>query len=125
MCGDNGRFYKLTQFLNMCTCTSSTAEALYNVLDGKHTELLRSPNPWNMCTTVGVGYTSVNIGIRDSIKTRVLLRNLAIYFSGRPCHIIHNAARKACDVFYSCCGFDKCALIHTTGLINVLRRKMA
>ena len=77
-----------TQFLNMCTCTSSTADALYNVLDHKLTELLQSPNPWNMCTAVGVD-TSVNIGIRDSIKTtRVLLRNLAIYFSGCPCHVI-------------------------------------
>ena len=73
-----------TQFLNMCTCTSSTADALYNVLDGKLTELLQSPNPWNMCTAVGFDNASINIGIRDSIKASVLLRNLAIYFRGCP-----------------------------------------
>ena len=103
-----------TQFLNMCTCTSSTADALCNVLDGKL-------NPWNMYTAVGVDNTSINIGIRDCIKTRVFLHNLAIYFCGCPCHIIHNTARKIVMHFIHVVFLikRKCALIHTTGLINL------
>ncbi len=59
-----------------------------------------------LCTSVGVDNTSVNIGIRNSIKSRVLERNSAIFFNGCPCHIIHNAARKASDKLCSYCGFD-------------------
>ena len=51
-------------------------------------------------------WSSVNIGVRNSLKVRVLEQNSSIYFSGCPCHIIHNAARKASDVFCSSCGFD-------------------
>ena len=59
-----------------------------------------------MCTSVGIDTTSVNIGTRDSLKTRVLGCNPAIYFNGCPCHIFHNAAQKAGDSFAECCGFD-------------------
>ena len=50
--------------------------------------------------------TSVNIGVRDSIKTRVSQQNPAVYFNGCPCHIIHNAAQKAGESFTSVSGFD-------------------
>ena len=96
----------VTRFLDMCLATSGTAEALYCVLDGRLAELLRCPDPWSMCTSVGIDNTSVNIGVRNSLKTRVIRRNPAIYFNGCPCHIIHNAARKAGDSFSKCCGFD-------------------
>lgn len=92
-----------TRFLDMCTTTSSTANSIY---DHKLGEFLESSNPWNMCTSVGVDNTSVNIGIRDSLKTRVLEHNSSIYFNGCPCHIIHNAARKASDILCAFCGFD-------------------
>ena len=54
-------------------------------MDTKLVELLKCPNPWSRCTSVGVDNTSVNqIGIRDSIKTRVQNRNSAIFFNGCP-----------------------------------------
>ena len=59
-----------------------------------------------MVTAVGVDNTSVNIGVRDSIKTRVLRQNPAVYFNGCPCHIIHNAAQKAGESFTGVSGFD-------------------
>ena len=96
----------VTQFLDMCTSVSSTSEALYAVIDGRLSELLVSANPWDMCTSVGVDNTSVNIGIRNSLKTRILRRNGVIFFNGCPCHIIHNAAQKAGSAFALCCGFD-------------------
>ena len=79
-----------TRFMDMCVSSSSTAQSLYSSLNGKLEELLKCSNPWALCTSVGVDNTSVNIGIRDSIKTRVLERNSAIFFNGCPCHIIHS-----------------------------------
>lgn len=96
----------ITQFLDMCTTSSATAQAIYDVVDGKLAELLGTENPWKLCTCVGVDNTSVNIGVHNSLKSRVLQRNPAIYFSGCPCHILHNAAQKAAENFSSKCGFD-------------------
>lgn len=96
----------VTRFLDMCTATASTAEAIYGVVDEKLAELLEIENPWKYCTSVGVDNTSVNIGIRNSLKSRVLQRNSAIFFNGCPCHIIHNAAQKAAGAFTSHIGFD-------------------
>lgn len=60
----------VTQFLDMCTSVSSTSEALYTVINGRLSELFESANPWEMYTSVGVDNTSINIGIRNSLKTR-------------------------------------------------------
>ena len=89
----------MSRFLDMCSCASSTAESLFITFDNKLEELLDLRNPWNLCTSVGVDNTAVNIGCRNSLKTRIVARNSAIYFSGCPCHILHNCARKAADVF--------------------------
>ena len=40
------------------------------------------------------------------MKSRVLQRNPAVYFSGCPCHILHNAAQKAAECFSCACNFD-------------------
>ncbi len=95
-----------TRFFNMCVTSSSTAESIYSSLNSKLEELLQCSSPWDLCSAVGVDNTSVNIGVRDSIKTRVLQQNSAIFFNGCPCHIIHNAARKSSDEFCRSCTFD-------------------
>ena len=96
----------VTRFLDMCTTTGATAEAIYNTMNVRLGSLLNCPNPWMLCTSVGVDNTSVNIGVRDSIMTRVLQQNPAVYFNGCPCHIIHNAAQKAGKCFSEVSGFD-------------------
>ena len=63
-------------------------------------------NPWSLCTSVGIDNTSVNIGVRDSLKSRITKRNSSVYFCGCPCHIIHNTAQKAGEAFTKSCGFD-------------------
>lgn len=56
-------------------------------------EVFRSSGiSWNHCVGTGVDDTSVNICIRNSIRTGVLRKNSAIYFMGCPCHIVHNTA---------------------------------
>ena len=82
----------VTRFLDMCMSRSSSAEGIFSVVNQKLLELLQCEQPWNMCTSVGVDNTSVNTGVRNSLRTRVLGQNPAIYFNGCPCHILHNAA---------------------------------
>ena len=84
----------------MCITTSSTAEVIYSVMDAKLSDLLRCVNPWAMCTSVGVDNTAMNIGIRNSLKSRIL------QFNGCPCHVLHNAAQKAGNTFATYCKFD-------------------
>ena len=58
------------------------------------------------CTAVGVDNTSVNMGVRNSLKTHIQTRNSSVYFNGCPCHIIHNAAQKVAEQFSVVSGFD-------------------
>ena len=62
----------VTQFLDMCTSRSATAEAVYEVMDETLSNLLELANPWSMCTSVGADNTSVNIGTPNSLKTRIV-----------------------------------------------------
>lgn len=64
----------VTCFLDMCTTTASTAEALYSVVDGKLVELLGIENPWEYFTSVALDNTSVNIGVNNSLKSREILQ---------------------------------------------------
>ena len=96
----------VTRFLDMCATSGSTAAAIFETIHDRLTQLLGISNPWDLCTSVGVDNTSVNIGVRNSIKTRVLQHNSAIYSSGCPCHILHNAGQKAAEAFNKESGFD-------------------
>ena len=60
-----------TSFLDMCT-TCAVAAATAEAIFGKRNEVLESHKiPWSNCVGVGVDNTSVNIGRRNSIMTRV------------------------------------------------------
>ena len=54
---------------------------------------------WMNCVGLGVDNTSVNIGCRNSIKTRVLQKNPGTYVMGCGCHIVHNTTGKAAEAF--------------------------
>ena len=43
--------------------------------------------------------TTVNLGSRNSIMTRVKQRSPSCYFMGCPCHLIHNITCKASEAF--------------------------
>ena len=75
---------------------SAIAESIFTKTDDV---LLSNQIPWTNCVGAGVDNTSVNLGKRNSIMTRVLQQNPAIYFMGCPCHIVHNTALKASASF--------------------------
>ena len=95
-----------TYFLDMCPMASSTAEGIFTGMNSRLAKLLGIENPWMNCTAVGVDNTSVNIGVRNSLKVCVQARNPSIYFNGCPCHIIHNAGQKGAEQFSMLAGFD-------------------
>ena len=103
---DVNRGRVVTQLLDMCLTTgqqSATAESIFNKMD----ETLKSNEiQWTNCVGAGVDNTSVNLGRKNSIRTRVLQQNPATYFMGCPCHIVHNVALKASASFTLVTKFD-------------------
>ena len=72
----------VTRFFDMCASSSATAEGIFTIIDEKLTKLLGCAHPRDLCSSLGVDNTSVNIGIRNSLKTRVQAHNPAIYVNG-------------------------------------------
>ena len=92
-----------TQQLDMCMTRGSTAADIF----GKMDQVLQQHGVyWENCVSVGVDNASVNLGKRNSIMTRAKEKNPAIFFSGCPCHIVHNIACKAGESYARVTGFD-------------------
>ena len=95
-----------SSFLDMCATKgtdSATAAAIFNSIN----DVVTSNNiPWSNCVGFGVDNTSVNLGKRNSIYTRVMEKNPACYFMGCPCHLVHNITCRASNKFGAVSGFD-------------------
>ena len=76
----------------MCEATSATTEVIYAALNKKISQLLNTFETWQNCASVTINNTSANIGMQNSPKTKIIVLNDSIYFSGCPCHMIHNVA---------------------------------
>ena len=84
------------QLLDMGACNKGPAEALfYNI----NSILRENWVDWENCVAVGLGNTAVNVEKKNSIMTRVLVKNKNIFVNGCPCHIIRNTANKAVERF--------------------------
>ena len=55
--------------------------------------------PWQNCIALSVDNASVNMGDRNSIKSRVLKENPSVFILGCPSHIVHNNASAAGAVY--------------------------
>ena len=121
---DANRGKVVTQLLDMCLTLSSTAESI----SAKVSETLqRFGVDWIKCVAFSVDNTSVNVGRRNSIKTRVLQVNPSTYFLGCPCHMVHNTALKAIEKFQSATKFDTEDMLIDLfiGSTRVLKEKMS
>ena len=96
----------MTKFLDLNLITgrdSGKAAAMFESIDAKFQSYELS---WDSVTCIGMDNTNVNMGIRNSIKTRVVEKNENIVVAGCPCHILHNAAGHAASRFNEETGFD-------------------
>lgn len=92
-----------TQLLDMCMTRGSMAADIF----GKMDETLQHHGiSLGNSVSIGVDNTSVNLGRRNSIMTRVTQKNPAVFFNGCPCHNFHNIASKAVDMYSRVTGFD-------------------
>lgn len=87
----------------MCTIQSAAAVAIFDKIDAV---LTQNHISWNQCISFAIDNTSLNMGKRNSFKTRVIQTNLDVYFFGCPCHMAHNTERKGGDVFSGVFGFE-------------------
>ncbi|KAJ4939407.1 hypothetical protein JOQ06_028856 [Pogonophryne albipinna] len=96
----------IQRFLDMGLTSGTscgTAEAIFN----KRNEVLEGHSiPWANCVALAVDNASVNLGARNSIKSRVLDQNPSIYVLGCPCHIVHNNAHAGGLVYSEMSGFE-------------------
>ena len=92
-----------TDFLDLCNTRQSTAQAIFDKID----DVLNSHNlPWNNCVGFSVDNTNVNVGVHNSVMSRVLEKNPAVCFVGCPCHKVNNAAKKGGEEFSLLSGFN-------------------
>ena len=110
----------VNRFLDMCATTSATTEGIYSVMNGKLGSLLNSPNPWMLCTSVGVDNTSVNIGVRDPLKqeccNRIQLYILMVALAILSI-MLHRKQGKLLQMFVDLM-LKSMSLIYTIGSIN-------
>lgn len=64
-----------TQFLDMCMSSSSTAEGIFSKMQEA---ISKYDISWTNCVGIGLDNTSVNMGCRNSIKTRIMSVNPAV-----------------------------------------------
>lgn len=77
-------------FLDM-SLTSETSCSSAEAVFSRMNEVLEGDNiPWVNCGALAVDNASVNLGIRNSIKSRVLDQYPFICILGCCCHIVHN-----------------------------------
>ena len=70
---------------------SGTVATIFQKIDDV---MIKLELPCKICFGFSLDKTSANLSIRNSIKSRVILKNNNCYFMGCPCHIIHNTAHK-------------------------------
>ena len=101
------RFFKEgqvhSQLLDMGLTTGSTAEILFEKMDSV---LTGYGLKWSNVVSIGVDNASVNMGPNNSIRSRALKKSPLIYMMGCSCHILHNTACKAGEIFSNIIGFD-------------------
>ena len=95
-----------TRFSDM-SCTSrqnsGTAATIFQKINDI---MIKLQLTWKNCVGFSLDNTSANLGVRNSIKSRVILKNNNCYFMGYPCYIIHNTAHKRSAGFTCNTKFD-------------------
>jgi len=94
------------KFYDMCTTSGedcSKAETLFNAIDSA---FVKDDLSWKHCVSVGLDNTNVNMGNRNSVKSRVLQKNPSCFNAGCNCHLAHIAAKKGGSFYSKTSKFD-------------------
>ena len=94
------------KFYSMCSTTwedCSKAETLFTAINNA---FKKDHLNWDIVVSVGVDDTNTNMGIRNSLKTRILSENAQTFIAGCNCHLAHLAAGKGGDAYAAITKFD-------------------
>ena len=94
------------KFFNMCSTSGkpcSTAGSLFNAIDNTFTS---DEISWEQCASIGLNNTNVNVGDKNSIKSRVQQRNKSCFIAGCNCHLANTAASNGGSTYSCVSGFD-------------------
>jgi hypothetical protein len=81
---EESRRQAVTRFLAMPVCNVSTAEALFNALKG---ELESNDIPWKNVIGYVSDTASVMVGVRNSVLSRIKLKQPTVFSLGCLCHL--------------------------------------
>ena len=84
-------------FLDMCITTGHGAGTAESIFQKINATLILHNIPWINCVANGLDNTNVNIGKRNSIKSRVQKEVGHCFIVDCPCHLIHNTARRGSE----------------------------
>ena len=90
----------------MCCITGQTFGTTATIFQNIDDVLTKLQFPWSNCLGFLLDNTSASLGVLNSIKTKVILKNKNCYFTGCPFHIIHNTAKKGSVEFNRVTKFD-------------------
>ena len=86
----------VTKFLDMCKSKESNAKAIFGFTD---VSMLKYGVLWDICISLGVDNTSVNVCCCNSGIVEARKKDGNIILMGCPFHIAHNIAKKTTDAF--------------------------
>ena len=94
------------KFYDMCVTSgedSGKAENLFNAIDST---MQKDGVDWDNVVRIGLDNTNSNMGIRNSIKSRILEKNADVFAAGCSCHLAHLAAGAGGRAYEEVIGFD-------------------
>ena len=90
----------------MCSTSGedcSKAETLFTTIN----DAFKSDDlDWDNVVSVGLDNTTINMGSRNSLRTRILAENPQIFIAGCKCHLAHLAAENGAEAYASIIKFD-------------------
>eukprot|EP00057_Strongylocentrotus_purpuratus_P019851 XP_011674325.1 PREDICTED: uncharacterized protein LOC105443158 [Strongylocentrotus purpuratus] len=94
------------RFLDMCTTSGSAAATAQTIFSKMDEVFSKEEIPWRNCIALSLDNASVNMGVRNSIKSRVLHVNPDVYVHGCPAHMVHNNAHAAGNAYAKVTKFE-------------------
>ena len=79
------------------------AENIFSVIDSTMTN---DGVDWNNLVSIGLDNTNSNMGIRNSIKSRILQKNSEVFVAGCSCHLAHFAAGAGSQAYQGVTDFE-------------------
>ena len=94
------------KFYSMCSTTGEDCSKTETLFTAINDAFKKDDLNWDNVVSVGLDNTNTNMGIRNSLKTRILSENAQTFIAGCNCHLAHLAAGKGGDAYAAITKFD-------------------